>query len=331
MTAVAPEPPPQHANKSHPRDFDPDQYRMTIGEHLEELRARVILGLVGLVVVTAVLLFFGDQVLLIFCRPLFKTLQQKGLNPQLYYTKLGEGFTVWLKIVMISAAAIASPWVLYQLWQFVAAGLYPHERKYVTRYAPMSIALLVAGMVFVYFLVLPWTIVFFLDFAGSVPMPQSHPTTAEAHVPTTIPSLPGEPGVPRPFEMWYDSAIKQVKIFIPGEGVRVLPFLPDNLLAPHIALDDYIDLVVGMLLVFGLSFQLPLVVMALARIGIVEVAALKHARRYVYFILAIVACVITPGDVITASLALTVPLCLLYELGIWLAGSRPAVASAGRE
>src|SRR5688500_6663530 len=326
MTAVAP-PPTQH---KPPDDFDPDQYRMTIGEHLEELRSRVILGLIGLVGVTVALLFFGDQVLLTFCRPLFETLQQKGLNPQLYYTKLGEGFTVWLKIVMISAAAIASPWVLYQLWQFVAAGLYPHERKYVTRYAPMSIGLLVAGMVFVYFLVLPWTIVFFLDFAGSVPMPQPHTTTAQTHQPTTIPSLAGEPASPKPFEMWYDNKIKQVKIFIPGEGVRVMPFLPDNLLAPHIALDDYISLVVGMLLVFGLSFQLPLVVMALARIGIFEVAALKSARRYVYFILAVVACLITPGDVITASVALTVPLCLLYELGIWLASAGPTPSPSGR-
>ena len=326
MTAVAPEPPPQ-IDKPRPRDFDPDQYRMTIGEHLEELRWRVILGLVGLAIITVALLFVGDQVLLIFCRPLFKTLQAKGLNPQLYYTRLGEGFTVWLKIVIISAAALASPWVLYQLWQFVAAGLYPHERKYVTRYAPMSIGLLVSGMLFVYFLVLPWTIQFFLDFANSVPMPQAHVSTTQPHDAFTIPSLRGDPAQPRPFEMWYDSVIGQVKLHIPGEGNRVMQFLPGNLLAPHIALDEYISLVVGMLLVFGLSFQLPLVVMALARLGIVDVAALKRARRYVYFILAIVACVITPGDVITASVALTVPLCLLYELGIWLAKSASAAAS----
>jgi Sec-independent protein secretion pathway component TatC len=185
-------------------------------------------------------------------------------------------------------------------------------------------------MVFVYFLVLPWTIVFFLDFAGSVPMPQAHVTTVQAHVPTTIPSLAGEPASPKPFEMWYDSVIKQVKIFIPGEGIRVMPFLPDNLLAPHIALDDYISLVVGMLIIFGLSFQLPLVVLALARVGIFDVASLKRARRYVYFILAVVACLITPGDVITASVALTVPLCLLYELGIWLASASPTPSSSGR-
>lgn len=312
MTAVAPPPTPDAV-------FDPDQYRMTIGEHLEELRWRMILGLIGFAVVVAVLLFFGDKVLQVFCDPLVRTLQNKGLNPQIYYKTLPEGFTVWLKIVLISAAAIASPWIVYQLWQFVAAGLYPRERRYATRYAPLSIALLIAGMLFVYFLVLPWTIVFFIDFAGSVPMPQKHVITTEAHQPFTIPSLAGDPSDPRPFEMWFDKAIGQVKIFIAGEGIRVIPFLPPNLLAPHIVLGDYIDLVVGMLLVFALSFQLPLVVLALARLGIVEITALREFRRYVYFVLVIVACAITPGDIITASLALTLPLCLLYELGIWLA------------
>jgi sec-independent protein translocase protein TatC len=313
MTAVA-EP------NTKPNDrFDPDQYRMTVGEHLEELRRRMIYGIAGVAVVTAVLLFFGDQVLLIFCRPLFETLQSRGLNPQLFYTRLGEGFAVWIKIVLISSLAIASPWVVFQLWQFVAAGLYAHERKYMTRYAPLSIGLLIAGMLFVYFLVLPWTIQFFLDFAGSVPMPTQRVTTTQPHAPVTIPSLSGDPEQPAPFELWHDARIGQLKVFIPNEGVRVLSFLPQNLLAPHIVLGDYIDLVVGMLLVFALSFQLPLVVMALARMGIVDVAQLKEMRRYVYFALVIVACTITPGDVITASIALTLPLCLLYELGIWLA------------
>ena len=314
---MAPDPrPPQKA-------FDPDEYRMTIGEHLEELRRRMLVGLVGFGLVSGVLLFFGDQVLLTFCKPLFDTLQQRGLNPQLYYTKLAEGFGVWLKIVLISAAAVASPWMLYQLWQFVAAGLYPHERKYITRYAPLSVGLLIGGMAFVYFLVLPWTIQFFLDFANSVPMPQQHVSTTQAHEPITLPSLPGDPASPRPFEMWYDSVIGQVKVFIPNEGNRVLQFLPGNLLAPHIVLGDYIDLVVGMLLVFALSFQLPLVVLALARIGIVEVEQLRELRRYVYFGIVILAAVITPGDVITATVLLMFPLIFLYELGIWLAQLKP--------
>ena len=162
---------------------------MTVGEHLEELRWRLILGLIGFALVTVALLFFGDRVLQFFCKPLYDTLNSKGLNPQLYYTKLAEGFTVWLKIVLISAAAIASPWIVFQLWKFVAAGLYPNERKYVTRYAPLSIGLLIAGMLFVYFLVLPWTIVFFIDFAGSVPMPKQE-LTAGLHPVQALPEAP---------------------------------------------------------------------------------------------------------------------------------------------
>jgi sec-independent protein translocase protein TatC len=99
---------------------------------------------------------------------------------------------------------------------------------------------------------------------------------------------------------------------------RVLPFGPDNLISPHITLPEYIDLVVGMLIVFALAFQLPLVVLALLSIGIVELATARSARKYVYFAMVIISAVITPGDVITATIALMVPLCMLYELGIFL-------------
>jgi len=312
------------------QQFNPDQYRMTVGEHLEELRRRMIFGLIGFAVVAAVMLIFGDQVLLIFCRPLTTTLQSRGLNPQIYTTTLGEGFTTWLKVALICGVAVASPWLVFQLWLFVAAGLYPHERKYVTRYAPLSIALLIGGMLFVYFIVLPWTIQFFIDFSASVPMPQSHVATTQPHNAFTIPSLPGDPQDPKPFEMWYDAHIGQLKIFIPGEGNRVVQLLANQLLAPHIVLDDYIDLVIGMLLTFALSFQLPLVVMVLARVGIVDVKSLKSMRRYVYFAMTILACAITPGDVITASVALMLPLCALYELGIWLATVGPPQTEANR-
>src|SRR5690606_566512 len=114
-------------------DFDPDEYRMTIGEHLDELRRRLILGLIGFAVALAFCLAFGRQVTAAFCAPLIETLQSRGLNPQVYYTDVADAFMVFLKISLISAAAIASPWLLFQLWQFVAAGLYPHERLWVKR------------------------------------------------------------------------------------------------------------------------------------------------------------------------------------------------------
>jgi sec-independent protein translocase protein TatC len=341
MTAPAhPSPPPQPAGggdsitassliagKTNAHEFDPEQYRMSLGDHLEELRRRIILGLLGFAVVAGVMLIFGDQVMLIFCRPLFKALQRQNLNSQIYYTQLAEGFVVWFRICLLSAAALASPWIIYQLWQFVAAGLYPKERKYITQYAPLSVALMIIGMAFVYFLVLPVTINFFLEFSGSVPVPQSRETSTEAHVPTTVPALAGDPAHPQPYEMWFDRDLNQLKIFADGE-IRVLPIGPSRLLAPHIGLSDYISLVTTLLITFALGFQLPLVVLALNRIGILDLKTLRGLRRYVYVVMAFLAAVMTGGDVVTAQIALTIPLCLLFELGVYLSRRSDAAAAA---
>lgn len=303
--------------------FDPDAYRMTIGEHLEELRRRLLWGLLGFGIALGICLFFGDRVLELFCWPLSKVLADMDLNPQIHYDELGEGFLVWLQVNVITAIALASPWIVYQLWQFVAAGLYPNERKYVTRYAPMSIVLLIVGMLFVYFLVLPWSIQFFLNFANDIPLPTKTVSTTQPHTPLLIPQLQGDPMTKVPNEMWIDSSTKQIKIFFEG-SVRAFRFSSQNLLVPDIKLSEYIDLVTGMLITFGLSFQMPLVVLALVRIGIVEVEQLKTMRRYIYFAIAVLAAAITPGDVITATILLTIPLVMLYELGIWLARVQPS-------
>ena len=309
---------------SHPlsQKFDPDEYRMTVGEHLEELRTRLIRALLGLLVAFVLCCIWGNQVLLWFCRPLYTVLEQKGLNTQLRYDTIGEPLTTWLAVNLIVAAAIASPWIAYQFWLFVAAGLYPAERKYITRYLPMSIVLLILGMLFVYFLVLPWSLSFVIDFANAVPVPGGPHVTTQVHTPTTIPSLAGDPATPVESEIWIDELTSKIKIFHRGQ-IRSIRFGTENLLAPDFKLSQYISMVVGMLTAFGLSFQLPLVVLALVRIGIFDVEQLAAGRKYVYFALTIAAAVITPGDVITATIALMLPLGLLYELGLWMAKAGP--------
>lgn len=314
--------------RTPPSDFDPDQYRMTIGEHLEELRRRLLLALAGFAIVFIGCLFFGQQVMAAFCRPLITVLQQYDISPQIYFTQVSDPFMVYIKISLISAAALAAPWIVWQLWQFVAAGLYPHERRVVTRYVPLSIGLLISGILFVYFLVLPWTLQFFLAFSIQIPLPVSYsPTTQNATTqPWTISTLKGDPEHPVEGQIWINKLDGRLKLFV-GEQIRVLTFGPQNLTAPIITLPNYIDLVFGMLLTFALSFQLPLVVMALVAVGIVERESLKGSRRYVYFCMAIVAAVITPGDVITATVALMVPLIGLFELGIWLSKPMPKTMS----
>ena len=332
MATAAPPREPKLDYQSKSNGFDPDSYRMTVGEHLEELRWRMILALIGFAVVLGVCLFFGTEVLSAFCAPLVNTLAKYDINPQVVTDEVGEGFMTFIEISVISAAALASPWILYQVWQFVAAGLYPHERKYVTRYLPLSISLLVSGMLFVYFLVLPWTIEFFITFSTGIPLRLAQQTSMVAP-PTTqpllqVPIVKGQPnGVPDG-GLYFDRSDMRLKLFINGVP-RVIAINSNQLIAPEIKLSTYIDLVVGMLITFGLAFQLPLVVLALERIGIIEVAALKSARRYVYFGMSILAAAITPGDVVTATVALIVPLCALYELGIWLAvmGKKKSTAS----
>jgi sec-independent protein translocase protein TatC len=304
-------------------EFDPDQYRMTVGEHLEELRRRLIHALVGFFVVLVICLTFAkSHVVPAFCAPLTQTQEKYDINAQLVTDEVGEAFMVYIKISIITAAALSAPWMLYQLWLFVAAGLYPAERKYITRYLPLSIILLISGMMLVYFLVLPWTLDFFIGFGMGIPQPgqTEAPTTAPITQPfiLQIPSVAGEPVRKVDKQLWFDTVDKQLKFFVNGQ-TRVISFGSSELVRQEFTLSHYIDLVVAMLIAFGLSFQLPLVVLTLARIGIIEVDTLRNSRRYVYFSMAIAAAIITPGQDIPSLIGLTVPLCLLFELGIWLA------------
>jgi sec-independent protein translocase protein TatC len=301
---------------------------MTVGEHLEELRSRLIRAMVGFFAALVVCFLFYERVIWYFCRPLITAYNKHDLNPQLIVDEVGEGFMVAIKISMIVAAAVAGPWILYQLWQFIAAGLYPHERKYVTKYLPLSLTLLVSGMLFVYFLVLPWTLDFFLGWNKTIPLDFSSRGAAafNAAAPTTrstaveVPVIEGTPsGLHKGRSyLWVDPKSHRL-MFFHQDSLRIIPFNADTLLGQEYKLSHYMDLVVMMLITFGLSFQLPLAVLTLERIGIVDVAALRSGRRYVYFAMVIAAAVITPGDVITATIALMFPLIGLYELGIWLA------------
>ena len=320
---------------------DPEHYRMSLGDHLEELRWRMILALGGFAAIFLVCLFFGKKVMVMFCAPLTNALRARGLHEGMIYTQMGEPFMVFIWISLITAAAFAGPWILYQLWLFVAAGLYREERKWVTRFIPLSITLLISGMLFVYFLVLPWSIDFFIGWGNDIPLPnKSTATVVVSEALPTIQMLAGDPvrmvdgkavGVPIG-TIWINTIEGKLKIMMEG-GIRALPFTPTSLLAPQITLATYVSLVVMMLVMFGLAFQLPLVVMAIARIGIVEIETLKKGRKVVYFVLLILASAVTPGDVITATIALLGPLILLYEFGIFMAARlvRKAEQDAAKE
>lgn len=173
-----------------------------------------------------------------------------------------EAFMVYLKVAMVAGLVLSSPWVFFQLWLFVAAGLYPHERKYVYVYLPMSLGLFFGGAVFCFFAVIPFVLNFLFD-----------------------------------FNIWLDISIQP-------------------------RLTEYVSFIVILPIMFGISFQLPMVMLFLERISVFDVTAYRDKRRLAILAIAFLSMVLTPSDPVSMMLMM-IPLCLLYEFGILLCKWQP--------
>jgi sec-independent protein translocase protein TatC len=137
---------------------------MSLGDHLEELRARLILAILGLAVGTVICLFFGHWIISFIQRP------YNDLRPDspLIVLAPADAFIGYMKICLITGLILSSPWVFYQFWMFVAAGLYSSEKRYVRRAVPFSVVLFVAGALFFLFVVAPLSLRFFLKFGDYI-------------------------------------------------------------------------------------------------------------------------------------------------------------------
>lgn len=142
---------------------------MTLGEHLEELRRRLLYGLYGTGLSLILALFFGRHIVAWLCRPLAHALRLAQLPAQTITMTVMAGFTVYLKVSLIAAVVLAGPWILYQLWLFVAAGLYPHERRVVRLIWPFSAAMTGLGVLFAYYVLLPMALGFLIFFSTTFP------------------------------------------------------------------------------------------------------------------------------------------------------------------
>ena len=181
--------------------------------------------------------------------------RQVGRPPMLSTMNVMEAFMVYCKVVAMTGLIISSPWVFWQLWSFVAAGLYPHEKKYVHRYLPMSLGLFLAGVVLCQVMVIPKAIRALLW-----------------------------------FNEWLD-------------------------LEPDLRLNEWLSFAILLPLVFGISFQTPLVMLFLGKIGIMDADAYRKKRRIAWFIIAIFAAIVTPSDP-WSMILLMIPMWGLYEMGI---------------
>ena len=224
--------------------------------HLMELRDRLIKSIVAVGVVAGVLAIYPGPGHLydLLAQPLIAHLPH---GATLIATSVISPFMVPLKILLMAAFMIALPVVLYQVWAFVAPGLYSHEKRMVLPLVVSSTLLFFSGVAFCYFLVFGRVFAFIQSFA-----------------PKSITAAPD--------------------------------------------IEAYLSFVLTMFLAFGMAFEVPIAVVVLARLGVVSVEQLKHFRGYFIVLAFVVAAVVTPPDVVS-QLSLAVPMCLLYEVGIWAA------------
>lgn len=315
-----------------------EQVRMSIGDHLDELRTRVVRALIAVVIASAICLYFGSEIVTFVCRPVVAAMTRAGMTAGLINLTPQEGFMVYLKVSLLCGVILAAPYVFREIWGFIASGLYPHERKWVNILAPFSGGLFAFGVVFLYFLVLPATLYFFLQFQSSfLPLPdvgqlvtqtlpqdnnapeQLSVTTQPTSQPARIPVLAEPPQAPDDGQMWIDQQSGQV-LMAYGDRVLQLHVSPAGTLVRgnSMSLASYVTFVIQLSLAFGLGFQVPIVVVFLALSDIMSLSYLRRVRRYVVLIIMIVAAILTPAD-LQSQLLLAAPMMLLYELGLIVA------------
>ena len=313
-----------------------NEVRMSFGDHLDELRTRLVRALAGFVLCTIVTLIFARDILDFLFQPVLVVQWGHGLRPELQSLSVQAGFLAFLKIGFLSGLIVAMPWVLYQLWQFISAGLYKQEQRFVRLFAPATGVLFFLGVAFLYYIVLPIVLLFFVKFNAAFDLPDLRPTTfqkmlldveepevaadaAEAPL-LSLPILDKDPAEPHVGDTWINRK-ERTLMCQTSSGLLYAPLeMWEHRSSVHsqFALDFYISFVLLLALAFGLAFELPVAVFFLALTGIVSTDAMAAGRKYVLLGIVIAAAILTPPDVVS-QLLLAAPMYLLFEIGLRVA------------
>ncbi len=243
-----------------------DDFRMSLWSHLEELRKRIVYSLIAVGIGFILCFNFSEDVLGVLMLPLnaklvfqqdlpFLRFIPNQMQQTLHFTTLTEPFMSHIKIGFVSGLILVVPVLLYQVWKFISPGLLPKERKYAGQFVFFSTLFFAAGVLFCFFLLLPFAV---------------------------------------PFLIGYKT----------------------EHLTPIVKIGDYIDFVLKFLLGAGLVFELPLIIILLARMGIVSASWLAKYRKYALLVSFILGALITPTPDVFNMTLMSLPIYLLYELGI---------------
>lgn len=315
------------------RTPDPDATRMSFGDHLEELRRRIIYALVGFIAAVVLCFNFGGIIIETLTTPYYIAMHQQGFDPRMVQLNPIESFVEYFKITMEFALVLSAPWILYQLWLFVAAGLYASEQRIVKLFAPTSILLFVIGASFMVLIVLSGLLAFLINISTWFPLPspdnflyrwlappavvqmEKPPTDA---LPVSIPVLSDDPTSPADGEMWINRRTRRICVQYDGEVhySKLQPAARQQFVEPFFSISQYLGFVVSLALAFGLGFQIPIVVVFLITLGLVPAEQLAAARRHVLIGVLLFSAILTPTPDIATMLLLAVPMYLLYEAGL---------------
>lgn len=303
---------------------------MPFGEHLEELRRRLIYALVGIIPLFMLALAVGKPVLLYLMEPAQEALRSANLPGKFQQTGPIEFFYAYVRVSFILTILAGAPWVLWQLWLFVSPGLYPNEKRFAYLLAPFSALLTIVGVAFMYYVMLPVVLIFFINF-GSVG-PAGYDAAAVAPVPEgivlpVIPVLEADPPDPQPGTVWINGPLKELRAFM-GErdGAPLIlssPLVGTGPVMQQYRVSEYVGMILSFALAFAVAFQMPVVVLLLGWAGIIQPTVLVQYRRYAIMVCAVLGAVLTPADPLSM-LLLAGPLYALYELGLAMLRMLPA-------
>ncbi len=316
--------PPRPSSQIPGRD-DQEWGIMSLGDHLEDLRKRVMWALVGVIPIFVVAFASGRFLLNTLITPARNKLLAGGHGSSLLATGPFETFGTVVHLAVVVTILLGSPWILYHLWKFVSPGLYKHERRVVYILIPFSGILTVLSMLFLYFVILPVILTFFITYGSKV---SGQPNTPTAPLPAgivlpTVPILQADPESPTLGMTWINESLMQQRIVIAVDPetqsptIRTIHLTTDQGIIQQYRVSEYIKTVLNMGLAFGIAFQTPVVIVMLGWVGILDPRAMGKYRRYAIAICAILGAFLTPADPLSMVL-LAGPLYGLYELGLMI-------------
>lgn len=264
---------------------DIDDSSAPLVEHLKELRSRLIWSVLAFVVAMVLCYFVWNPIFDFLTQPVCMALEKRGQTCGLILLKMQEGFFVAMRIAFFGGFVLAFPVVGYQLWRFVAPGLYRTEKNALLPFLIASPVMFLLGAAFAYYIILPWAFDFFLGFQqGPLALPDD-PATATA-------AAQGAAAAGAAKEPW-------AGIVFQG------------------SVEEYLALTTKFILAFGLSFQLPVALTLMGKAGLVSSEGLASVRRYAIIVILVLAAMVTPPDVISQIVLFSV-IYGLYEVSIIL-------------